>query len=191
MSKHKPLAGTDLGKAVCKHFGLNPNHVDVVSQIDFRPQAMASIKLTIMLTAEDLAGIARAAGADGVQTFTATGDFCKPNQAATVNLDANASEMLRRYGCRVQPLEPGPELIRFVQPLNLIKGEALAIEPDSRLDEIVSLLKQLVQAVERKDFLGRDMGLPVRIVAAGGGSSGSTCECQRGSNPIPQPHPVR
>lgn len=98
MPKHKPLAGTDLGKAVCKHFGLNPNHVDVVSQIDFRPQAMASIKLTIMLTAEDLAGIARAAGDDGVQTFTASGDFIKPSPVATISLDTKASETLRRYG---------------------------------------------------------------------------------------------
>lgn len=102
MSKHKPLAGTDLGKAVCKHFGLNPNHVDVVSQIDFRPQAMASIKLTIMLTAEDLAGIARAAGADGVQTFTASGDFIKPSPVATISLDTKASETLRRYGTSTQ-----------------------------------------------------------------------------------------
>lgn len=123
-----------------------------------------------MLTADDLAGIARAAGADDGEQGPELVNLASPSRVYT---DDETRDILRRYAAGTKAAT-----------------QALTIEPDPRLDEIVSLLKQLVQAVERKDFLGRDMGLPVRIVAAGGGSSGSTCECQRGSNPIPQPRPV-
>lgn len=164
MSKHKPLAGTDLGKAVCKHFGLNPNHVDVVSQIDFRPQAMASIKLTIMLTAEDLAGIALAAGAEGFVAASvkwATNKGAQPGDrddysgpwipsslpAKAVPLSDTDSDTLRRYWFDA-----------FREPL--VKGESL-VEHDPRLDEIISLLSRIVEAAERKDFLGRERAMPV------------------------------
>lgn len=194
MSKPSPILGRDLGLAICKHFGIDiTNHaVDSNFNLSTEPGKPATVTLTFMLTADDLAGIARAAGADGVQTFTASGDFCKPSQVATVTVDAETSETLRCYGVgfgrseiaaltedvRQLRKELNERMERYAQmhygcaaaalgSVEAIQGEALAIDPDPRLDEIVSLLKQLVQAVERKDFLGRDMGLPVRIVAAG------------------------
>lgn len=129
MSKHKPLAGTDLGKAVCKHFGLNPNHVDVVSQIDFRPQAMASIKLTIMLTAEDLAGIARAAGGD--------------SDEAKFALDAKASEILRRYGIGGQ----APDDSKMMDAINQL------VEETRKMREC---LYHIMKNTERSAWLAED-----------------------------------
>lgn len=81
-----------------------------------------------------------------------------------IAVDANASATLRRYGCRVHPSESGPELEgfdAFREPL--VKGESL-VEHDPRLDEIISLLKRIAEANERKDFLGRERAMPVRIV---------------------------
>lgn len=119
MSKPKPILSNDLGRAICKHFGIDTEKhiVDSNFEIKTAPGGLATVKLTLMLSADDLAGIARAAGADGVQTFTATGHFCKPSPVATVAVDAETSETLRCYG-----------------------GSAKA---DSRLDEVVTLLKRI------------------------------------------------
>lgn len=118
MPDTKLMTGRDLGKAICSHFGLNINQVQSDYRIKTEPGTLASINLTISLTADDLAGIARAAGADGVQTFTATGHFCKPSPVATVAVDAETSETLRCYG-----------------------GSAKA---DSRLEEIADLLRSIL-----------------------------------------------
>ncbi|WP_442592483.1 hypothetical protein ACSBPU_12840 [Parapusillimonas sp. JC17] len=141
MPDTKLMTGRDLGKAICAHFGLNINQVQSDYRIKTDLNGLASINLTISLTPDDLAGIARAAGADGVQTFTATGHFCKPSPVATVAVDAETSETLRCYG-----------------------GSAKA---DSRLDEVVSLLKQLVDHAKRERAARYMTVAPVCIVEPG------------------------
>jgi hypothetical protein len=61
MSTPNPLLGRDLGAAICKHFGLDKAAVMSDFQIATKPGALASVTLTVALTADDLAGIARAA----------------------------------------------------------------------------------------------------------------------------------
>lgn len=141
MSDTKLMTGRDLGKAICSHFGLNISKVQSDYRIKTDLDGLASINLTVSLTPDDLAGIARAAGADGVQTFTATGHFCKPSPVATVAVDAETSETLRCYG-----------------------GSAKA---DSRLDEVVSLLKQLVDHAKRERAARYMTAVPVCIVEPG------------------------
>lgn len=141
MPDTKLMTGRDLGKAICAHFGLNSNNVQSDYRIKADLDGLASVTLTISLTPDDLSGIARAAGADGVQTFTATGHFCKPSPVATVAVDAETSETLRCYG-----------------------GSAKA---DSRLDEVVSLLKQLVDHAKRGRAARYMTVAPVCIVEPG------------------------
>ena len=119
MSEPKPITGGDLGKAVCKHFNLDPSRVHSECQIDFRPQAMASIKLTIMLTADDLAGIAREAGASGYRQFECLGEFTAPPAISRVRVSNKVADTLRRY-------------------------DAGNCANDKRLDEAIELLKQIV-----------------------------------------------
>lgn len=86
MSGHKLLSGRDLGLAICKHFGIDTakHVVDSDFEIKTEPGKPVTVKLTFMLTADDLAGIARAAGGD--------------RDEAKVSIDAQSSEILRRYG---------------------------------------------------------------------------------------------
>ncbi len=61
------MAGRDLGLAICKHFGIDTAKHIVGSDFEIKtePGAPVKVKLTLMLTADDLAGIARAAKLDG------------------------------------------------------------------------------------------------------------------------------
>ncbi|WP_442596329.1 hypothetical protein ACSBPU_05645 [Parapusillimonas sp. JC17] len=133
MTNTKLMTGRDLGQAICKHFGLDPRQVDRELRIKTGMDEVASINFTIMLSTDDLAGIAQCAGDPGGE-----------QGPELIPLGKSDSDILKRYGAGAQ-------------------SEQLSIDPDPRLDEIVSLLKQLVQAVERKDFLGRQTALPVCI----------------------------
>ena len=61
------MMGRDLGLAVCKHFGIDTAKRVVGSDFEIKtePGELVTVKLTLMLSADDLAGIARAAKLDG------------------------------------------------------------------------------------------------------------------------------
>lgn len=63
MLGHKLLSDRVLGLAICKHFGIDTakHAVDSDFEINTEPGEPVTVKLTLMLTSDDLAGIARAA----------------------------------------------------------------------------------------------------------------------------------
>lgn len=162
MPDTKLMTGRDLGKAICAHFGLNANLVQSDYRIKTGPDEVASISLTISLTPDDLAGIARSAGSTVYRTGYTSADL-------RAFKGEQASDTLRRYGASA-PASQAQELKIKVDTSGLddlvgrmeryaqmhygcaaaalgsaeaIQGEALAIEPDPRLDEIVTLLKRI------------------------------------------------
>lgn len=145
MSKPSPILGRDLGLAICKHFGIDiTNHaVDSNFNLSTEPGKPATVTLTFMLTAEDLAGIARAAGADAVQTFTASGDFIKPSPVATISLDTKASETLRRYGAF-------PKADHEAETLKTLKDQ------QEELAKIRILLYEIAKNTKRSACLAED-----------------------------------
>lgn len=66
MSKSDLIMGRDLGQAICKHFGIDTakHTVDSDFEIKAEPGKPVTVKLTLMLNSDDLAGIARAAKLD-------------------------------------------------------------------------------------------------------------------------------
>lgn len=133
MSDAKLMTGRDLGQAICKHFGLNAGLVQSDYQIKTDLHEIASITLTISLTPEDLVGIARAAAGDEPQAST---------QELKLKVDISSlGDLIERmeryaqehYGCAAAVLGS----------VEAIQGEAPPIEPDPRLDEIVTLLKRI------------------------------------------------
>lgn len=171
MPDTKLMTGRDLGKAICSHFGLNINQVQSDYRIKTEPGELASVTLTIILTPDDLAGIARKAGAtihrggylpadlrlvgergpEVIHTPLAGSTSRSDGDAAaqelklkvdTSSLDDLVERMERyaqmHYGCAAAAL----------RSVEAIQGEALAIEPDPRLDEIVTLLRRLVGIAE-------------------------------------------
>lgn len=64
------ITGRDLGRAICKHFGIDTEKHVVSSDFEIKtvPGELVTVKLTLMLTADDLAGIARAAQLDSSDT---------------------------------------------------------------------------------------------------------------------------
>lgn len=117
MSDTKLLTGRDLGQAICKHFGLDVDAVQSDFRIKTDPNDVASINLTISLTADDLAGIARAAGSTQF------------SDAETLTLKAEAAAVRVEQRATVAEMVP---------------GEIGEMVPDPRVDEIVELLKRLV-----------------------------------------------
>lgn len=218
MPDNKLLTGLDAGLAICKHFGLKANQVKSDYRIEADPCGLTSINLTISLTPDDLAGIARAAGAEEregeqgpelvnlappsrVYTGDETRDILRryaagtkaETQALTIKVDASeAAETLRRYGVgfgrseiaaltedvRQLRKELNERMERYAQmhygcaaaalrSVEAIQGEALAIEPDPRLDEIVSLLKRLVDQAEGSNAFHAVVRNTVSVVEPG------------------------
>lgn len=58
---NKLLTSRALGAALCKHLGLDPSRVQSDYRISTDRDGLATVDLTIMLTAADLCGIGRAA----------------------------------------------------------------------------------------------------------------------------------
>lgn len=60
------ITGRTLGRAICKHFGIDTAKHVVGSnfEIETGPGELVAVKLTLMLSADDLAGIARAVKLD-------------------------------------------------------------------------------------------------------------------------------
>lgn len=61
------MVGRDLGRAICKHLGIDYTKHTVRPRFIFNVDAgePVSVTLTVMLSADDFAGIARAAKLDG------------------------------------------------------------------------------------------------------------------------------
>lgn len=57
------ITSRELGQAICKHFGIDTAKHVVGSDFEIKtvPGELVTVKLTLMLTADDLAGIARKA----------------------------------------------------------------------------------------------------------------------------------
>lgn len=151
-TKPKPLTGRDLGRAICSHFGIDYHKHTVDSNFEIKAGSgkMVEVKLTFMLTADDLAGIAKAAG----ECDTAVGDTAaaekpqasgdkyggavmhsSPYTVSTVLLSDVAADTLRKYG--IQAAAP---------------GQLLHAELDPRLDEIIALLKQLIEGQRKASY---------------------------------------
>lgn len=184
MPNTKLMTGRDLGKAICAHLGLNANLVQSDYQIKTDPGELASVALTVLLTADDLAGIARVAGADdgGASTFTIKagldvaaerarlGDIlrCYGLGGERSEVSALAAEIRQlRKGIQERPHEIDENTKRSTLGAEMIQGEALALEPDPRLDEVVSLLKQLVDHAKRERAARYMTVAPVCIVEPG------------------------
>lgn len=67
MTAPRLMTGRDLGRAICKHFGIDTAKHVVGSDFEIKtaPGELVTVKLTLMLSADDLAGIAWTAKLDG------------------------------------------------------------------------------------------------------------------------------
>jgi hypothetical protein len=76
------ISFSSFGKALCEHFGLDVDVVRSDMQIHAAIDSAVSVKLEIMLTPDDLAGIARlmSGGVDGYGNPRRTGVQCNPTR---------------------------------------------------------------------------------------------------------------
>lgn len=161
MSDTKLLTGRDLGKAICSHFGLSADRVQHDYRIKTELDGLASINLTISLTPDDLAGIARAAAGDEPQAAA---------QELKLKVDVGeAAETLRRYGVGVGRSEIA----------------ALTEEVRQLRKELNARLYEVAKNTKRSADIAEDVGSPsiinsVEVRPAGGGSAGSTSGCHAG-----------
>lgn len=133
-SKPEVLNTQTLGEAICKHFGLNKDRVASDYEITHAAGLM-SLDLTVFLTADDLAGIARKAGANSL-------GYDRLGRVAFVDAGKD--------GLVVTPLrsEPGPELINLSAPSKLCDS-TLHAEIKAVRDQLASLGKDMSAAAER------------------------------------------
>lgn len=131
MTKSNLIIGRDLGLAICKHFGIDTAKHVVGSDFEIKtePGTPVTVKLTLMLTADDLAGIARAAGGD--------------SDEAKFALDAKASEILRRYGTGGQ----APDNSKMMDAINQL------VEETRKMREC---LYHIMKNTERSAWLAED-----------------------------------
>lgn len=195
MSKPSPILGRDLGLAICKHFGIDTTKhtVDSDFEIKTEPGKPVTVKLTLMLTADDLAGIARAAGADDGEQGPELVNFSTPSrvytadetrdilrryaagtkaatQALTIKVDASeAAEILRRYGARVER----SEIAALTEEVRQLRKEL-----NKSLYEVAKNTKRSADIAD-SSFAVPAMVTQTKATPVGGGPSAS-CSGQEG-----------
>lgn len=189
MPETKLMTGRDLGKAICSHFGLNINQVQSDYRIKTEPDGLASINLTISLTADDLAGIARAAGGDGFRVEGAKWavriseekprstngidpGFMAPPHNSTRDIDPGFAAPPHNHGACIAPPEfykGRPDATAALSPeaKDTLRRYSDAWNADPRIDEIVGLLKTLVEHAGRQEAAHHKMAKSLICVSSG------------------------
>lgn len=153
MSKSNLIIGRDLGRAICKHFGIDTTKHVVGSdfEIETEPGTPVTVKLTLMLSADDLAGIARAAGADCLQVGSAKwGTETMPRSMNEIDpgfmrpvFSATAGDTPKRYGVS-QPEDREAEILKTLEAQH------------EKLKQIQTCLYEIAKNTKRSACLAED-----------------------------------